>query len=104
MRVKTVATTDAIPVSIRDAGLQVARLAWSTPRTVVLQTTVNVIRLTHVNTDRIKLCGGNRIDEFPRRALIVADVQAAIVSDHQVVAVTGIDPDRVVVTVRDAWL
>ena len=104
LRVKTVTAADAIPVSIRDSVLKAARLAWTTPRAVVLQTAVDVIRLTHVNSDRVELRGGNRIDKLPRRALIVADVQAAVVSDHQVVAVVGIDPDRVVVAVRDALL
>src|SRR6185295_17202662 len=104
LRVKTIATADAIPVSVRDSVLQAARLAWTTPRAVVLQTAVHVVRLTHVDSDRVELRGGNRIDKLPRRALIVADVQAAVISDHQVVAVVGIDPDRVIVAVRDALL
>src|SRR6185369_5887408 len=102
--VKAVAAADAIPVSIRDSVLKAARLAWTTPRAIVLQTAVHVIRLTHVESDRVELRRGNRIHKLKRRALIVADVQAAVVSDHQVVGVVGIDPDRVVIAVRDARL
>src|SRR6185295_19368571 len=98
--VKTVAAADAKPIGIRDSVLKAARLAWTTPRAVVLQTAVYVIRLTHVHSDRVELRGGNRIHKLKRRALIVADVQAAVVSDHQVVGVVGIDPDGVVVAVR----
>src|SRR6185369_14171232 len=81
LRIKTIAPTDAIPVSVCDAKLAPDH-AWTTPRAVVLQTTVHVIRLTHVNTDRVELRGRNRVDELPRRTLIVTDVQATIVSDH----------------------
>src|SRR6185369_1880669 len=104
LRVETIAAADAIPVSVRDAVLKAARLTWTTPRAVVLQTTVDVVRLTHVDADRVELRGGNRVDELPRRALIIACVQAAVVSDHQVVAVVWIDPDRVVVAVRNPLL
>src|SRR5207244_2256601 len=79
-------------------------LAGSGPRTVILQAAVNVIRFAHVRGHRIKLTGHKRVDEFPGVTLIVTHVQPAIVSDTQVFAVLWIDPNRVMIAVRDSRL
>jgi hypothetical protein len=102
--VETIAACNTEPVGIRDPGLLVSSLAWTTPRSVILQTTVNVVRFPHVHANRIKLRGGNSVDELPVLALIVANVHAAIVADQQVVAVRRIDPDRVVIDVGQTGL
>src|SRR6185369_17821690 len=54
--------------------------------------------------DRVELRGGDRVDELPRRALIVADVQPTIVSDEKMIAIVRVDPDSVIVAVRDTRL
>ena len=104
LRVKAVAAGDAIPISVGNSHLQISRLAWTTPRAVVLQSAVHVIRLTHIDADCVELRGRNRVDELPGRALIVTNVQTTVVTNQQVIAVRGIDPDRVVIDVRDAGL
>src|SRR5688572_18811061 len=104
LRVKAVAAGDAIPISVGNSYLQISRLAWTTPRAVVLQSAVDVIRLTHIDADCVELRGRNRVDELPGRALIVTNVQTTVVTNQQVIAVRGIDPDRVVIDVRDACL
>src|SRR5687768_5807843 len=60
LRVKAVAAGDAIPISVGNSYLQISRLAWTTPRAVVLQSAVDVIGLTHIDADCVELRGRNR--------------------------------------------
>src|SRR6185369_1098665 len=78
LRVKSVTAARPEPIGVRDAGTAAAAeatttascLARAAPRTVVLQSAANVIRLTHVNRDCIEERRGNRINEFPDRVMI----------------------------------
>src|SRR5262249_24073201 len=54
-----------------------------------------------IHRDGVKLRRRDGVDEFPRRGLVVADIQPAVVADDQVVGVIRIDPQRVVIAVRD---
>src|ERR1044072_813787 len=53
LSVETIAAADAIPVSIRDSVLKTSRLIWPPPRAVVLQAAVDVVRLTHIDSDSV---------------------------------------------------
>ena len=103
LSIEAVAAANAEPVGIHNARIG-TRLAGSGPRTVILQAAVDVIRFAHVRGDRVKLRAHDRVDEFPRVALIVSHVQAAIVADAQMFAILWIDPDRVMIAVRDSRL
>src|SRR4030095_6803508 len=72
------------------------------PTTIILQTAANVVRLSHVHGDRVEPRRRDVVNELPSRGLIVADIQTAVVADNQVVSVIRIDPQRVVIAVRDA--
>ena len=103
LRIEPIAAARAIPVGVSNAR-SAARLTRPSPRTVVLQTAIDVIRLAHVSRDGIELRRRNRADEFPRRALIVTNIEAAIVADQNVIAVLGIDPNCVMIAVRNSGL
>ena len=103
LSIEAIATADAEPIGISNARIA-ACLAGPCPRAVILQAAVNVIRFAHVCRDRIKLRGHNRVDEFPGVTLVITHVQAAIISNAQVFAVLRIDPDRVMIAVRDSRL
>src|SRR5262249_48139755 len=79
-----------------------ARLARAVPTSVVLQTAANVIRFSHVSRDGVELRRRDVVDELPRRALVVTDIQSAVVADHQMGAVLRINPDGVMIAVRDS--
>src|SRR5262249_36947727 len=51
---------------------------------------------------RVELPCRNRVVVVPGRSLVVADVDAAVIANHQVIAVVRVDPNGVVVAVRDA--
>ncbi len=97
-RVEAVAAADAIPVGVHDAGGAPHR-AWTAPRAVVLQAAADVVGLPHVHADRVELAERREADLFPRLALVVADVEAAVVADDEVLIVARVDPERVVVAV-----
>src|SRR5262245_30190787 len=115
LRIKTVASADAVPVGVDDAATTPAtaaatattaaaaasaRLARAAPTAVILQSAANVVRLSHVHGDRVELRRRDVVDEFPSRGLVVADIQTAVVADDQVVGVIRIDPQCVVIAVR----
>src|SRR4029079_6714173 len=97
--VETVAAADAEPIHVGDAAAAALR-ARAAPTIVVLKTGVDVVRPLVVSSDDVGETGGHRCDEVPGLALVPADVQAAVVADHEVLAVARIDPDRVLVNVR----
>src|SRR4026208_1242045 len=101
LRVEPVAAPARIPVRVEDA-VAAARAAWPAPAAVVLQPAAHEIRLPHIGADRVKLSDRDGVHVLPRLCLVVADVDAAVVADDQVIAVLRIDPDRVMVAVRDA--
>jgi hypothetical protein len=98
-RVETVSAADAEPVHVGDAAPP-ALGARAAPTVVVLQARVDVIRMLIVGGHDIGETGRHRGDEVPGLALIVADVQATVVADHQMLAIVRIDPDRVLIDVR----
>src|SRR5262245_10971287 len=119
LRIKTVASADAVPVGVDYSAAAAttattattaaatttaasARLTRAAPTAVILQAAANVVRLSHVHGDRVELRRRNVVDELPSRGLVVADIQTAVVADNQVVSVIRIDPQRVVIAVRDA--
>src|SRR5262249_52734512 len=104
LRIKTIAAAGTEPIGIGDA-LIATRLAWTTPGTVVLQSAIHVIRPAHVYGNRVELgCHDAGVDEFPRVSLIISDIEAAVISDQDVLAILWIYPNRVVVTVCDSGL
>ncbi len=55
--------------------------------------------MPHVGRHPIGERGGHRVDEVPRSPLIPADVEPAVVADHDVLGVLRIDPDGVLIDV-----
>src|SRR5262249_2440908 len=117
LRIKPGPPADAVPVGVGDAATATAtatgaaattaaaasaRLARAAPTAVILQASANVVRLSHVHGDRVELRRRDVVDELPSRGLVVADIQTAVVPDDQVVGGIRIDPQRVVIAVRDA--
>src|SRR5262245_18865191 len=114
LRIKTVASADAVPVGVDDSAAATttaaaaataaasASLARAAPTAVILQASANVVRLSHVHSDSVELRRRDVVNELPSRGLVVADIQTAVVADNQVVRVIRIDPQRVVIAVRDA--
>src|SRR5262245_38705122 len=122
LRIKTVASADAVPVGVDDSAAATATataaatttaaaaataaasasLARAAPTAVILQASANVVRLSHVHSDSVELRRRDVVNELPSRGLVVADIQTAVVADNQVVRVIRIDPQRVVIAVRDA--
>ena len=100
LSVEAVAAADAEPVGVQDADVR-ALPARPAPRPVVLQAAAHVVRLPHVGADRVELADGHRRDEVPRVTAVVADVEAAVVPVHHVAGVLRIDPDGVMVAVRE---
>src|SRR6266436_9021025 len=64
LRVETVASSGAEPISVGDPCIA-AGLARTAPRTIILQAAIDVIRFTHVGSDGVKLRRRNGVDEFP---------------------------------------
>ena len=99
--VEAVAAAHPEPVGIGDPR-RAARRARAAPRAVVLQAAVHEVRLPHVRAHRVELAHRHRVDELPRVALVVAHVEAAVVAEHEVPRVRRVDPQRVVIAVRDS--
>ena len=78
--------------------------ARTAPRSVVLQARADVVRTPHVDRHVVRLADGPEPRRFERLAAVVADVEAAVVAVHHVLAVVRVDPDRVVVHVTHAAL
>src|SRR6185437_15680037 len=98
-RVEAVTAADAEPIHVGDAAAPTLR-ARAAPRIVVLQPGVHVVRMLVVGGNDVGEPGRHRGDEVPRAALIPADVETAVVADHEVVRVPRIDEDRVLIDVR----
>ena len=96
--VEAIAAADAVPVGVQDAARCCAR-ARAAPAAVVLQPAADVVRLPHVGADCVELAERHRFMSSHVVALVVADIEAAIVADDKMLAVARIDPDRVVVAV-----
>jgi len=104
LRIETIATARPEPVRIGNAHIA-SRLARAAPRTVILQSAIHVVRPAHIDSNRVELCRHDSgVDELPCVTAIVADVQAAVIADHDVVAILWIDPDGVMIAVGDAGL
>src|SRR5262249_17025108 len=108
LRIKTVASADAVPVGVHDSSpcpstvpaapppphpppppapaptapaataAASARLARAAPTAVILQASANVVRLSHVHSDRVELRRRDVVDELPGRGLVVADIQPTV--------------------------
>src|SRR5580658_4496381 len=68
---------DAIPVAIHNP-LRVSRSNWTAPRSVVLKSAADVIRIICIGGDLIGLPHRNRVYVVPLFATIVAYVNASI--------------------------
>ena len=99
--VEAVAAANPEPVGVEDA-VAAARRARSAPAAVVLQAAADVVRLPHVGADRVELPDRHGVHVLPGVTAVVGDVETAVVAEHQVIAVLRIDPDRVMVAVRNA--
>ena len=100
LRVETVAAAHTVPVGVEDPVSAAARRRGrAAPAPVVLQPAAHEVRLPHIGAHRVELPGGHGVHVFPRSPLVVADRQSAVISDHQVIAVVRIDPDRVMIAV-----
>ena len=98
--VKAVATGHAIPIGVRRTE-GVARAAGAAPRLVILQAAVHVVEwLRVVHRDRVELRADDVLHVVPRAAAIVGDVHAAVVTEHDVLAIFRVDPKRVCVAVH----
>src|SRR5206468_8616715 len=71
--------------------------AGTTPTAVVLQADVHEIRTAHVGGHDVGQGGRHRVHEFPRASLIPADVETAIVANHEMLRIPRIDPDRMLI-------
>ena len=79
-----------------------AHAARAAPAAVVLQAAADDVRLPHVGADLVELPDrAERVDELPGLGLVVGDVEAAVVADHHVVVIARIDPDGVMIAVRE---
>src|SRR5262249_12660119 len=78
------------------------RRARAAPAAVVLQPAADEVRLPHVGAHRVELADRNGVDVLPGVPAVVADVNAAIVSDDEMGAVLRVDPDRVMIAVRNS--
>ena len=100
--VKAVAARHAIPFRIRRT-VGVARATRAAPRLVVLQTAVHVVeRLRIIDGNRVELRADDVLDVVPSTPAIVRDIDTAVVTEHDVLAIFGIDPERVRVPVHSA--
>src|SRR5262249_6967264 len=99
LAVKAVAAADAAPVRRGDAVIVVGG-AGAAPAAGVLHAAVDAVGPAHVHAHPVKLCDGQAAaDRLPGPALVLGDVQAAVVAQHEVVGVLGVDPQGVVVGV-----
>src|SRR4029434_4957393 len=98
---KPVAAADAEPVGVENAAAATAAAhgARAAPAAVVLKPDVHVVRVAHVRGHDVGERGRHRVDEVPRAALIPADVEPAVVADHDVLGIFLCDPDRVLIDV-----
>jgi hypothetical protein len=104
LRIESIAAAGAEPVGVSNSQIA-SGLARPAPRPVVLQSAIDVIRPAHIDRNRVELSGDDAgVDEFPRVALIVSDVESPVVTDHDVLAVFRIDPDCMVIAVGNAGL
>ena len=88
---EAVAGHHLVPVGGCDADA-VARRRRAGPRHVVLHTAVDVVGIPHVDVDRVELPQRHLVEKVPGHAAVVAEVQATIVAEHQVVGVGRVDP------------
>src|SRR5437870_5202663 len=80
--VEAVAAADAIPVGVEDPVLA-AHAARAAPAAIVLQAAAHEVRLLHVGADLVELPDrADVVHELPVLRLVVADVEAAVVTDH----------------------
>jgi hypothetical protein len=97
--VEAVPAGDGVPVGVDRAG-GTAHRAGAAPGVVVLETTADVVRMTHVRRDLIVEAERHVVVVVPREAAIAGDVETAIMADRDDARVDGVDPDRVVIRVR----
>ena len=100
---------DVHPVAAHDPAVRVLALgeprarrlvgARADPDAVVLEPAVDVVRGGVVDLDGVELADGRGVQLRPRRAAVVAHVEAAVVPRDHVARARGVEPQRVVVDV-----
>ena len=70
------------------------------PNAIILQTTIDIIGFSHIGIDIIVLADCWRVTFCPCFAIVIRDINAAIVAIDQMARTIGIDPKRVMIAVN----
>ena len=98
---ESISTADTEPILI-DRAAAVERNRRSTPRSVVLKSAVNIVRILWRDRDVIKLPEGQGVQVIPACTSVVRGVHAAVNTDNHVAAIAWIDPECVTICVNAA--
>ncbi len=96
---ESVPAEEVLPAAVGDAALV---LGIAHPRAVVLEPSVDLVRVLVVDGHMIKLRDGKVGRLPPAAAAVERDPQTAVVAAHDVLGVVGVDPQVVPVAVRAA--
>ncbi|MBA7685590.1 hypothetical protein ES703_94015 [subsurface metagenome] len=96
MSIESVSSSDCIPIIIGDSR-RIQGSAGTAPAPVILQSAVDIIRVSHIDTDLVDLGQGHVLNRMPAFSSIIRDVDASVIPVNKVERIGRVYPESMVV-------